>query len=278
VAPPGPIRLFVSDVDGTLVRHDKSLSDGNVAAARRLVAAGVAMSLISARPPGGMLWIAEKIGLPGPFAAFNGGTLFDADGTIRSAARLDDALAAECLRLIGERCETWLFTRGQWYAHSGKGTHPDRERLAAGLEPSVRSDFSGLVSQIDKLVAVTDDSALLDTIEREAKARFGGEANIVRSQAYYLDFTAPAANKGDGLAALATAEGVPLSEVAVAGDMDNDLPMFARAAHSYAMGQASARVREAASEVSATNDEDGVAVAIDRLLSGRGVSSGAPIR
>jgi Cof subfamily protein (haloacid dehalogenase superfamily) len=277
MAAAGPIRLFVSDVDGTLVRHDKSLSDGNVAAARRLVAAGVAMSLISARPPSGMLWIAEKIGLAGPFAAFNGGTVFDADGTIRSAARLDDALAADCLELIRDRCETWLFTRGHWYAHSGEGTHPERERLSAGIEPSVRSDFSGIVSQIDKLVAVTDDAALLDTIEREAKTRFGNAANIVRSQTYYLDFTAPAANKGDGVAALASAVGVPLGEVAVAGDMDNDLPMFARAAHSYAMGQANERVRLAASEVSATNDEDGVAVAIDRLLSGRSVSSGAAI-
>jgi hydroxymethylpyrimidine pyrophosphatase-like HAD family hydrolase len=141
----------------------------------------------------------------------------------------------------------------------------------------VRSDFAGLVSQIDKLVAVCDDSALLDTIEREAKARFGSAANIVRSQTYYLDFTAPAANKGDGLAALAAAYTVPLGEVAVAGDMDNDLPMFARAAHSYAMGQASEHVRQAASEVSTSNDEDGVAVAIDRLFSSGGVSSGAAI-
>jgi Cof subfamily protein (haloacid dehalogenase superfamily) len=277
MAAAGPIRLFVSDVDGTLVRHDKSLSDGNIAAAQRLVAAGVAMSLISARPPSGMLWIAEKIGLAGPFAAFNGGTIFNADGTIRSAARLDDALAAECLELIGGRCETWLFTRGLWYAHSGEGVHPERERRSAGIEPLVRSDFSGLVSQIDKLVAVTDDSALLDTIERESKSRFEGAANIVRSQAYYLDFTAPAANKGDGVAALSAAYDVPLSETAVAGDMDNDLPMFARAAHSYAMGQASERVRHAASEVSTSNDEDGISVAIDRLLSGGGVSSGAAI-
>jgi hypothetical protein len=277
MAAAGPIRLFVTDVDGTLVRHDKSLSDGNVAAARRLVEAGVAMSLISARPPSGMLWIAEKIGLAGPFAAFNGGTLFNADGTICSAARLDDALAAECLKLIGERSETWLFTRGHWYAHSGEGTHAERERLSAGLQPSVRSNFSGLVTQIDKLVAVTDDSALLDTIEREAKARFGSGANIVRSQTYYLDFTAPAANKGDGVAALSAAYDVPLGETAVAGDMDNDLPMFARAAHSFAMGQASERVRQAASEVSTSNDEDGVAVAIDRLLLGGGVSSGAAI-
>jgi Cof subfamily protein (haloacid dehalogenase superfamily) len=262
------VKLFVTDIDGTLARHDKSLSDGNVAAAKRLVEAGIGMSLISARPPSGMRWIAEKIGLPGPFGAFNGGTLFNLDGTIVAAERLDDTLAAQALELIGDRCETWLFTGGRWYAHTGEGLHPDRERLSAGVEPDVVTRFDGLVHQVDKLVAVTDDSALLDAIEREAKAKFGAGANIVRSQTYYLDFTAPAANKGDGLVALAEAYGVPLDAIAVAGDMDNDLPMFARAAHSYAMGQAAERVRKAASEVSTSNDDDGVAVAIGRLLAG----------
>lgn len=264
------IRLFVSDIDGTLARHDKSLSDGNVAAAKRLVAAGVGMSLISARPPSGMRWIAEKIGLPGPLAAFNGGTLFDADGTIRWAARLDDGLVAEALKLIGDRCETWLFANGHWYAHTGEGLHPQRERLSAGLEPDVVKDFAGLAHTVDKLVAVSDNSALLGAIEREAQAQFGKAANVGRSQPYYLDFTAKPANKGDGLTALAEIYGVPLGEIAVAGDMDNDLPMFARAAYSFAMGQAAENVRTAASEVSASNDDDGVAVAIDRLLAARG--------
>lgn len=262
------IGLFVSDIDGTLVRQDKSLSDGNVAAVKRLVDAGVAVSLISARPPSGMLWIAKALGLPGPFAAFNGGTLFDADGTIRSAARLDDALAAALIALIGARCEVWLFAGAAWYAHDGGDAHAQRERKAASLEPVVRADFSQLTHDVDKLVAVSDDSALLDTIEREARARCGGRANIVRSQTYYLDFTAPSANKGDGVSALAAAFDVPLARIAVAGDMNNDLAMFARAGVCIAMGQAADAVRDAATFVAPSNDDDGVAHAIDWLLRG----------
>ena len=56
----GRIRLLVCDIDGTLVRDDKSLSDGVVAAVERVRNAGLAMSLISARPPSGMLWIAPR--------------------------------------------------------------------------------------------------------------------------------------------------------------------------------------------------------------------------
>lgn len=262
------IRLFVSDIDGTLVRHDKSLSDGNVAAARRLTAAGIAMSLISARPPSGMRWIAERIGLPGPFAAFNGGTLFDHDGII-AAEHVPDELAAQCLAIFARRAEPWVFAQAKWYARTGEGEHPARERKAAGIEPEVVADLAPFAHAVDKLVAVSDDDAALTAIEHEVRAVAGSRATIMRSQTYYLDITAPSANKGDGLAALAARFGVPLDQVAVAGDMDNDLPMFARAGLSFAMGQAPERVRVKADRVSAGNEDDGVARAIDELLAGR---------
>ena len=215
-----------------------------------------------------MMWIVEKLGLKGPFAAFNGGTLFDDKGAILQAAHLPDDLAADVLALIGTRCEAWLFAGGQWYAQDASTLHSDNERKAASQEPDVRHDLLPLAKSVDKLVAVSDDSDLLDTIEREAHARFEGRANIVRSQTYYLDFTAPTANKGDGVAALAKTFAVPLDRVAVAGDMYNDLPMFERAGYAIAMGQAPAKVRDSADMVSTSNDDDGVAHAIGRLLGG----------
>lgn len=260
------IRLFVSDIDGTLVRHDKSLSDANVAAAKRLTAAGIAMSLISSRPPSGMLWIAAKLDLADRSRPFNGGTLFDASGRVLSAARLDEDLAAACIKLFSSRVECWVYAGSRWYVPNGENHHIARERLSAGVEPELRRDFSGHAHRVDKIVGVSDDSAVLDGLEGEARGRFGPRANIVRSQPYYLDVTAPAANKGDGVAAIAAVFGVSLDSVAVAGDMDNDLPMFARAGTSIAMGQASAAVRGAADFVSAANDEDGVAKAIDQRL------------
>ena len=99
---PEAIRLLVSDVDGTLVRDDKSLPEANRDAILALTAAGVATTLISARPPSGMLALAATLRLTGPMAAFNGGTLVEPDGTIRFAHRLDAADADAMLRLIDE--------------------------------------------------------------------------------------------------------------------------------------------------------------------------------
>jgi Cof subfamily protein (haloacid dehalogenase superfamily) len=261
------IRLVVSDIDGTLVRQDKSLSEGVVAAVQRLRNADVAFSLISARPPSGMLWIAAKLLLTGNIASFNGGTIVKAGGEIVSADLIDPASAAYTLAMFDRpSVETWLFADGNWYARTAQGEHVARERKAANIEPVIVGSFAGLLARVNKIVAVSSDGALLKRLDSEVALELGAAATVSRSQTYYLDVTAPRANKGDGVATLAVAFGFPLASVVVLGDQHNDLAMFARAGMSIAMGQASEGVRAAATHVSRSNEEDGVADAIDRFI------------
>lgn len=261
------IRLLISDIDGTLVRHDKTLSDGVVAAIGRARQAGLAVSLISARPPSGMLWIAERLQLTGPIGAFNGATIVQPDGRIVSAEHLNPAVAARVLTLIDQPDVTpWLFADGTWYAQTTDNRYVPRERLAAHVEPVKRSDFASLVARADKIVAVSDDHDALATLETKVADAVGLDANVVRSQPYYLDVTSPNGNKGAGVTTLARHYGVSLDEVAVLGDQNNDLAMFKVAGFSVAMGQAPDNVRAAASEVAVSNEEDGVADAIDRFI------------
>ena len=266
-ASPQAIRLLVSDIDGTLVRDDKSLPEANRQAILALAAAGVTTTLISARPPSGMLGLAAKLRLTGPLAAFNGGTLFDADGAIRFARRLEGSDAAAMLRLIDRPgVSPWVYADGAWFVAGLDNPHLARERLASAIEPAIQTDFTGLDGRIDKIVGVSDDHGLLRRLEERARKMIGARATIARSQPYYLDVTHRLANKGDGIAALAQAFGVELAQVATLGDMANDLPMFARAGLSVAMGQAPACVRAAANAVAATNEEGGVAEAIARFV------------
>ena len=261
------IRLLVSDIDGTLVRDDKSLPEANRDAILALATAGVATTLISARPPSGMLELAATLRLTGPLAAFNGGTLFDADGTIRFAHRLEGADAAAMLRLIDRPgVAPWVYAGGAWFVAGLDNPHLPRERLASAIEPEIRTDFAGLDGRIDKIVGVSDDHELLRRLEERAKEMYGARATIARPQPDHLDITHRLANKGDGIAALARAFGVELAQVAALGDMANDLPMFARAGLAVAMGQAPACVRTAASHTAATNEQSGVADAVLRFI------------
>jgi Cof subfamily protein (haloacid dehalogenase superfamily) len=262
-----PIRLVISDIDGTLVHSDKSLSDATIAAVGRLTAAGMPMSLISARPPSGMQWIADKLDLDGPFGAFNGGTLFTRDGNVIEQHRLNRAVAEATLAIVRDAGITcWVFADGNWYASKATDRHNPREVKAANVQPIITEDFAGMVDRIDKIVGVSDDHPLLIRLEEETIRRAGQGATVARSQPYYLDVTAPVANKGDGIAFLARAYGVDLAEVAVIGDQANDLPMFARAGFSIVMGQAPDPVKAKATVTTSAADDDGVAHAIDTII------------
>ena len=261
------IRLLVSDVDGTLVRHDKSLAPATIAAARNLLHASMAMTLISARPPSGIVPLAKAMGLVHPLGAFNGGTIVAPDGTIIAAHRLDADVSREAVTLVEQSgASLWAFADGHWYARDADNPHNEHERKASMVEPVITGDFSALHGRIDKIVGVSDEPALIARLLKDGKAALGDGADVSSSQTYYCDITHPLANKGDGIVALCEAIGIPLSETAAIGDMPNDIPMLKRAAFAIAMGQAPDAVKAVADEISSSNDEDGVAHAIETML------------
>ena len=261
------LRLVISDIDGTLVNKAKQLTPGTIAAVGRLRSAGLPFTLISARPPSGLFPLANALGLTEPLAAFNGGILFKADGTITERHIVPEAVVRGMFDLVaGTDAVPWIFADGVWHAAVLEGVHVEHERVASAQEPIHTIDMSSLYARVDKLTFVSDNEPMLRDLTARAQAKYGAEATINQSQTYYLDVTHTQANKGDGIASLASAQGIDLADVAVLGDMPNDLPMFARAGISIAMGQAPAEVRSQARYTTTSNDEDGVAHAIDTIL------------
>ncbi len=265
-----PIRLVVSDVDGTLVQPDKSLAPGTVAAAGRLRSARIPLAIVSARPPRGMMWIAAELGLAGLLAGFNGGTVMQPDGLVVEQRLVPAEAARTALGLFARNgVAAWLFTAGEWLILDPDGPHVEHERRTVRFDARVVESFEPFVGQCGKLTGVSDDAPLLATVETELQAILGKGANAKRSQTYYLDVTHRDADKGNAVRILAARLGVPLAEVAVLGDMANDLPMFDVAGLSIAMGNASVEVQARATAVTGANDADGWAQAIDRLILAR---------
>ena len=98
------------------------------------------------------------------------------------------------------------------------------------------------------------------------KQALGAEATAVRSQTYYLDVTPPGHNKGTFVEAMARRLGISTEAVATIGDMQNDLAMFRKSGLSIAMGNATDDVKKVATHVTASNEEEGFAGAIDMIL------------
>ena len=260
------IRLVVSDVDGTLVDKQKQLTPATIAAVAKLRDAGIPFPIISARPRSGMMPIAEALKIDAPMGAFNGGTIFRRDGIVLRRHLIDGYVVRAMFDLAGDApVGRWLFADDRWYVDTDAGPHVASERVASNQAPVITADFTPFLDRVDKLTFVSDDPGRLDVIRRCASA-LGARATIAKSQTYYLDVTALEANKGEGIARLAEAMDTPLSAVAAIGDQANDIPMFARAGLSIAMGQGPAEVRATADVTTSGNDADGVAHAIMEII------------
>ena len=258
-------RLLVSDIDGTLVDKQKQLTPATIDAVARLRAAGLGFTVISARPRSGLVPIADALAIDGPMAAFNGGTIFRRDGSVGVRHGIEPEVARGVLALA-DGVDVWVFADDQWFASTDQGAHVGSERKASNQEPVVRIDFADLLDRADKITFVSDEPEVLAALHTAVEATFAGRATVALSQPYYLDVTALEANKGAGIAALATAAGLPLDQVVAIGDQANDLPMLTRAGLAIAMGNAPDRVKAAAAHVTSANTEDGVAHAIDTII------------
>ena len=142
----------------------------------------------------------------------------------------------------------------------------EREKKTIQAEPTVVADFESHCGRAAKIVGSSADFALLVKCEAAMRHELGGQASIARSQPYYLDVTPPGLDKGTFIDALSGRLAIPRSSIAVLGDMENDLAMFRKAGISIAMGNASTEVKQQADYVTASNADDGFALAIERFI------------
>ena len=259
--------LLISDVDGTLVTSDKVLTPAAIEASRKLDTAGIAFSLISARPPRGLMHVVGPMRLRLPFAAFNGGAIVAPDGTLLASHPLPRDLAEIALRLLADGgVHAWVFAGDDWLLDDIADPNIAREQRTVKFAPHVVADFSGVTAPIGKVVGVSDDRGRLDACEDAIRKALAGKASVSRSQTYYLDIGSLAATKGQGVAALCDRIGTPLARTAVIGDMFNDLSMFDVAGMAIAMGNAPDAVKARAQRMTRSNAEDGFAAAVDDLV------------
>ncbi|MBV9993802.1 MAG: HAD family phosphatase [Caulobacteraceae bacterium] len=262
------IRLLIADVDGTLVTPEHILTEASVAAAHDLRVAGVALAIVSGRPPRGMRMLAAPLSLAAPMAGFNGGLLVNPDLSVIETHLLDGATAAQALQLLeSQGLDAWLYTPQAWLIRDENAPHVAREAATVQFGPEVRPAFApDDLTRAVKIVGVSDDLDKVAGCEAALRQRLAGAASAARSQPYYLDVTHPKANKGTVADTLAARLGLSAEEIATIGDMPSDVAMFRRSGLSIAMGNAADEVKAEASAVTDRNTEDGFAKAVRRFV------------
>ncbi|MDN5863777.1 MAG: Cof-type HAD-IIB family hydrolase [Gammaproteobacteria bacterium] len=261
------IKLLLADVDGTLVKTDKSLAEATVDAVHRLHGAGIHFAVTSGRPPRGMAMLVEPLQLKAPLAAFNGGLIVEPDMTLVEQRTIPDDLVVPIIELLdASGLDAWVYRGAAWLVRDDQAPHIEREATTVRFQPTVVASFEGFDSDVAKIVGVSDDYDRVESAAAAARERFEDHVSAARSQPYYLDVTHPRANKGDVVKLLSAKYGIPPSEIATIGDMPNDVLMFAHSGLSIAMGQSGREVHRAARCVTTSNDEDGFANAVERFI------------
>lgn len=264
------ISLLLSDVDGTLVTHDKEVTPRAQEAVRRLGEAGIGFTITSSRPPRGLTKLIAPLNLRLPIGGFNGGGLVNpTDLSPVQDLVLPPESARQALDIIFDyKMDAWVYDDNDWFVRDADAPHVARETFTLSFPPIVVTNFYDRLDLVGKIVAVGDNPELVRRCNVDLTSALGDKGSATRSQSFFIDITHPDANKGALVATLSRLLSIPVEEIATIGDQQNDVSMFRESGLSIAMGNATPDVKEQAMLVTDSNAEDGFAKAVERFLLG----------
>jgi Cof subfamily protein (haloacid dehalogenase superfamily) len=264
------IRAVAIDIDGTLLNSRHELSDEVEAALRKAAAQGVHIILATGKSRNAALHIIEHLGLQTHGIFVQGTVLYDAAGTITHDLALNDDLLRRLLTYIDDRKFNAIL-----YSGSRMFTARVTEDIRAGTVPyheplpKAVGSLMNLVGQMpfQKLVVLGPDARTVTALRWQLGQQLGASVRLMQAGiATMLEVLPPGAGKEAMLKAALDDLGIPPEQAMAIGDAENDIGMIRLAGIGVAMGQAAQHVREVAQHVTASNDEHGVARAIERFV------------
>jgi Cof subfamily protein (haloacid dehalogenase superfamily) len=269
------VRLFATDLDGTLLRSDGSVSDRTRSALRAATDAGVVVAFVTGRPPRWLDDVIEITGHIGVAVGANGAVLYDMEREkLLTVHTLEPPLMVELATELraGFPAVAFAVEYGNGFAAEPGYVHdweinPRTDRRGNLIAPPPIGDLALITAEPGVKLLAKDRAADADEFLAAATALIGERATITHSSSFgLLEIAAAGVTKATGLAELARMHGVDREDVLAVGDMPNDVPMLRWAGHSYAVGNGHPSAKAAAAETIGRNDDDAVAELIERVL------------
>lgn len=257
------------DLDGTLLRSDRTVSDRTVAALRLAETAGARVVLVTGRPPRFVTALAERTGGHETVICGNGGLVWDlATGTAVSVDGIEPELVLEVAGAVRAQVPGVLFALEQVRGISRESDWPTLDAAHdSGARIGALADLvdAPVVKLLVRGPAGTDVAALHQVVADVAAGRVEVTWSVP-GDIPLVEVSARGVDKGTALARLATGLGVDAADAVAFGDMPNDVAMLRWAGTGVAMGQAHPDLLAVADRVTASNDEDGVALVLEELF------------
>ncbi|MFF5344636.1 HAD family hydrolase [Streptomyces althioticus] len=267
MAAPTDCSLIATDLDGTLLRGDDTLSDRSLAALARAERAGVRHLVVTGRPAPRVRSLLDDLGCTGLAVCGQGAQVYDAAAQrMLWSVRLDRELAETALGKIEAEVGE-VYTAVDQDGIDGLTLIEPGYRMPHPTLPSVR------VERRDDLWERPISKVLLrhpelsdDALAAAARSVVGSLATVTMSGPGTVELQPCGVTKATGLALAAEHLGLRPEDTVAFGDMPNDVPMLRWAGHGVAMANAHPELKAVADEVTLSNEDDGVAVVLERLF------------
>ncbi|MEU3318191.1 HAD family hydrolase [Streptomyces sp. NPDC006785] len=274
---PPAYTLVATDLDGTLLRPDGTVSARSRAALGRAAASGARHLIVTGRPVPGIRALLADLAYTGLVVCGQGTQLYDADaGRLLRSVTLDREAADTALGKIEAEVGA-VFAAVDQDGVDGVTLIEAGYRMPNPTLPAQRvGSREALWERPVIKVLVRHPELGDDALTAAARGAVGDLATVTMAGPGTVELAPRGVDKGTGLAAAAELLGIGAERTVAFGDMPNDLPMFAGSGLRVAMGNAHPELRAAADEVTLTHAEDGVAVVLERLFGTGGAGDAAP--
>ena len=263
-------KMIVLDLDDTLLKNDRTISARTKKTLLEAQAAGVKVVLASGRPDFAVKPIAKELELEkhgGFIVSFNGAKITDsANGNeLFSAGMSAEAVHKlfEMSKAEGAFIHTYI---GDDIIASEMNEYTDIEKQITGMNIIVPSDFKAYIKNDVVKVIVLQSPEKIKAIEEKWKPIIKNELYMTTSKPFFLEFMNPSVDKGKSVLRLAQMLQISAAEIIAFGDSCNDISMLEAAGTGVAMENAVERVKSIADYVTASNENDGVALAVERFV------------
>lgn len=266
------IKLVALDTDGTLLDSHEKILPSTKEVVKKALAQGIKVVLCSGRPIAGLKPYMEQLGIKGKeqyAVTLNGAITRNAEGQVMSA----DLVSNEMYRK--------MTAFGKKHHIPFNIVDPDSQIITADhdidyieLLQAWENKAGMFVREPDEMPAdfeiakgaFVGDPGKLDKIEPLVRKIFGEKLSVVRAGAPFLELLHPGVDKGNGLKELGEKIGITPDEMASFGDAGNDIAMFKMTGLSFCMANGDDEAKQAATHITASNDDDGIAQAFEKYL------------
>lgn len=261
-------RLFCIDLDGTLLTDDKEIDRRDIEALARASGQGVRIALVTARMPDATEMIVRQLGLPCIMACCAGTYIIRDDRCIHAEYLSVDAMMGvyESVKPFG--LPLWIYRDRQWYVTAKDGLVRREEQIvdctakvASAEELAARWRQEG--TGPNKLI-MGAEPALPQEIHAQLRKR--QDVEMACSSECYLEILPKGMSKGRALRLVCEKEGIGVGETVAFGDQELDIPMLETAGTAVAMGNAIEELKQKADYITKSNNEAGIAYAIEHFL------------